>query len=366
MFAWSVGCIAAGLLLWGTLVPAAVAGTAGRAVKPSSAATPVKGGGAVKPAIPGRAAPAVAAGPPKAVVLKADQDAGLVEAGAVLKFEFPIRNVGKAPLQIFAAKADCGCAVPSFEKQIPAGATRPVRVTMNTRGLYGRVEKHVYVECDDPDQASLLLTVKATLPDVVQVLPSAHLRVPLTAGRESRTRVTLRAGDGEGIRILQAGVDRRYVTVTPVEPAVEGGDPGLELVVAPDAPAAGFEATVRVRTSHPRRSWVSFKLFGHPQGAVTVQPPRLDFGHLRPDSATPVTRLLSLSRRQGAFRVLRVETEDPALRVTVQPDATPRYCELEVAYRGGWTSQQIEGKIVIHTDDPSRPRIEVPYSAEVW
>jgi hypothetical protein len=300
------------------------------------------------------------------VVLKSDQDAGIVQAGAVLKFDFPVRNVGKGPLQIFGAKADCGCAVPSFEKLVPPGATRPVRVTMNTRGMYGRIEKHVYVECDDPDQASLLLTVKATLPDHVQVLPRPEVLLPTVRGRESRTRVTLHAADGEAVRIREVGCDRPWVKVTPVAPATEGGDPGLVIVVAPDAPDAGFEATIRVSTSHSRKPWLSFKLFGQPQGAVTAQPPRVDFGHLSPDSATPVTRLLSLSRRQGAFKVLRVETSDPALKVTLQPDATPRYCELEVAYLGGWTGQQIEGKIIIHTDDPGRPRLEVPYSAEVW
>jgi hypothetical protein len=347
------------VVLSGSAVSAAPA-VRPRSVKPSP--SPKANASAAAPARPA----AGGVGQPKAVVLKSDQDAGLVEAGAVLKFEFPIRNLGKAPLQIFGAKADCGCAVPSFDSQIPVGATRPVRVTMNTSGMHGRIEKHVYVECDDPERASLLLTVKATLPDLVRVLPSPQVFVPTTRGKESRASVTLRSGDSESIRILEAGVDRRFVRVTPVAPAAEGGEPGLSIVVAPDAPAEGFEATVRVRTSHSRRPWVSFKLFGQPEGTVTAQPPRVDFGHLRPDSATPVTRLLSLSRRQGSFKVLRVEASDPALRITLQPDAAPRYCELEVAYLGGWTRQGIAGTIVIHTDDPGRPRIEVPYSAEIW
>jgi len=363
MQAWVFGVVAASMVLWGD---AASAASGGAAVGTRPAKPAAKRAGSLRPAPVGKGAAPVTGGLPKARVLQSDQDAGLVQPGTILKFEFPIRNLGKGPLQIFGAKADCGCAVPSFEKRIPPGETRPVRVTMNTHGMYGRIEKHVYIECDDPDQASLLLTIKATLPEIVQVLPSPQVPVPIVRGRESRTRVTLHPADGEAVRIREVGCDRRYVRVTPVAPVTEGGDPGLEIVVAPDAPADGFEATVRVSTSHSRKPWIAFKLFGQPQGTVTVQPPRVDFGHLRPDNATPVTRLLSLSRRQGAFKVLRVATSDPALRVTVQPDAGPRYCELEVAYLGGWTRQQVEGTIVIHTDDPGRPRIEVPYSAEVW
>lgn len=302
---------------------------------------------------------------PKAVVLNPDQDAGHVKAGEVVTFEFPVRNVGKAPLQIFGAKADCGCAVPSYEKIVPPGATRPVRVTLNTHGFYGRIEKHVYVECDDPEQASLLLTVRATLPDLVQVLPSSQILLPTARGRESRTKVTLRAGDGEKIGVLQVGCDRPWVRVNVAAPGAQGQDPELEIVALADAPTEVFEATVRVRTTHSRKPWVAIQLFGQPEGTVTAQPPRIDFGHLRLDGPTPVIRLLTLSRRQGAFRVVRVETNDPALKVTVLPDATPTYCELEVAYLGGWR-QQVEGKIVVYTDDPRRPQIEIPYTAEVW
>lgn len=303
---------------------------------------------------------------PKAVVPKPDQDAGVVKPDDVIEFAFEIRNVGKAPLQIFAARADCGCVVPSVDKVVPPGESRTVHVKMHTRGFNGRVEKHIYLECDDPDRASILLVVKATLPEIVQVLPSAPLMLSVTRGKEALARVTLHAGDGAPIRVLEAGCDSPFLKVAPQPPAVEGEDPALEIRAPADAPSDVFEATVRVRTSHPRRPWVSFKVFGQPEGTVTAQPPRIDFGHLRPDSPTPVTRLLALARRQGAFKVLGVETSDPALRVKVEPDATARYCELEVAYVGGWKEQRIAGKIVIRTNDPHRPRIDVPYAAEVW
>jgi Protein of unknown function (DUF1573) len=351
----------------------AVAALVGCLAAVGSGSTAASGGGLRAPAAVKSAAargagtPVAAARPaaPKAVVPKPDQDAGVVKPGDVLKFDFPVRNAGGAPLQIFAARADCGCVVPSVDKVVPPGATRTVRVAMHTLGFHGPVEKHIYLECDDPDRASILLTVKATLPEIVEVLPSAPLMLSLTRGQETRARVTLHAGDGNAIRVLEAGCDRPFVKVTPL-PATEGEDPALEILVPADAPADVLEAAVRVRTNHPRRPWVTFKVFGQPEGTVTAQPPRIDFGHLRPDGPTPVTRLLALARRQGAFKVLGVATSDPALRVKVDPDATPRYCELEVSYVGGWKEQRVAGKIVIRTDDPHRPQIEVPYAAEVW
>jgi hypothetical protein len=302
---------------------------------------------------------------PKAVVPIPDQDAGVVPAGKMLKFVFPIRNEGNAPLNIFAARADCGCVVPTIENVVEPGQERSVRVEMKTESLYGSIEKHVYIECDDPDQPSLMLTVKVSLPELIQVLPSSQLMLPVTRGKESLARVTLHGSDGQAFRPLVVGCDRPYVKAV-LLPTAAGEDPAIAIRVAPDAPEVAFEATVRVQTTHPRCPWLKFKVFGQPEGAVTVQPPRLEFGHLRPDGPTPVTRLVALSRRQGAFKVLGVEASDPALKVTLDGDATPRYCEVQVAYVGGWTQQRIAGTIVIRTDDPVRPRIEVPYTAEVW
>jgi hypothetical protein len=125
-----------------------------------------------------------------------------------------------------------------------------------------------------------------------------------------------------------------------------------------------FEETVTLDTDCPGRPRLKVRVSGVPRGAVTASPPHLYLGPVSRRSEEPVVRIVSLCRRQGPFKVLAV-TAEPGLRVEIAPGPDESVWDLTVIYQGGWKPGLVAGALAIRTDDPQRPLLRVPYTAEV-
>lgn len=311
-------------------------------------------------------APPAEAGEPKLVMEKTEFDAGKVAAGEIIRVDFPVRNMGRAPLHIFDIKKDCGCLVPSFDKQILPGATGHVKVALRSAGFQGPVEKHVYMETDDPAAGSVSLTIKAIVPRAVEVTPGTEVQMRVTRGSAASTEVTLRSTDETPLAIGPMDSSLPYVTVEVVPGGQDDHEARLRLTVTADAPTDTFEARIAVSTGHYRLGQIVLRLSVQPAATVTVQPTHLSFGRVRPSEKGPLTRVLTLARASGGFHVLKIEDTLGCLQAEVMPGGDESFCELKITYRGGWKEERTHGILRITTDDPARPVIEIPYLAEVW
>jgi hypothetical protein len=303
---------------------------------------------------------------PRLVVERTVHDAGRV-TGGVVAVDFPLRNVGGAPLTIFDVKTDCGCLVPSFTEVIAAGGTGNVRVALRTDGFQGPVEKHVYLECDDPKTGSVMFTIKALLPRAVEAVPGPEVVVAVTRGQAATAEVTLRSTDGDPLSL--GAVESTEPSVTAgVLPGTEpvGQSVRLQITVGADAPSDSFEARLIVNTGHSRLRRLALTLFAQPAAGATVRPPRLAFGRVRPGDPGPIERVLTITHPSAAFKILKVEDTLGCLEAHATAGPTPTCHEVRVVYRGGWKEDRTRGVIRITTDSASQPVIEIPYSAEVW
>lgn len=97
-----------------------------------------------------------------------------VKQGDVLTHEFVIRNEGDAVLTIRRVDTSCGCtAVLLTEKTIAPGKEGRLKVTFNTQGYAGKVDKYIYIESDDPSRTNVQLTVSAE----IEVLPQPKIDI---------------------------------------------------------------------------------------------------------------------------------------------------------------------------------------------
>ena len=70
------------------------------------------------------------------------------EDGGKVTHEFTFTNVGKSPLTITSARAECGCTKPEFPKEeIAPGETGIIKVTYNPLGRPGGFTKVVTIRC---------------------------------------------------------------------------------------------------------------------------------------------------------------------------------------------------------------------------
>jgi hypothetical protein len=323
----------------------------------------------------------LAAGPPgaraKAPVprLQAtmELDAGEAMSGSPLHVSFPIRNVGTAPLEIARITPECRCMVSRYERRLAPGARGAIRVTFDTSGRGGRVEKHLTVETNDPAQPVITLTLKAVLRQMVEVSPSERIRVPVRPGEAAEQELVLRSYDKTPLQITRVvcsspTTQARLLPREEVERRMPEDTSAFQIVqitFPASSTRKAFQETVTIDTSSVARPRITVRLDGKLLKAFAVRPKALEFGPVSSKSGTPVTRGFDLLRQWGAFKVLGADVPDPRLQVRVEPDPSDALFHVVVVYDGGWKPGKVEGVITIRTDEPHRPQIRVPYTAWV-
>jgi hypothetical protein len=321
---------------------------------------------------PERSAAAAPSGP-RLQVEKLVQDAGMVAPGPQLRFVFPMRNTGTTPLEITRVNPGCHCLSAEYDRHLAPGARGTICIVFDTAGRRGIIEKHITVESTDPDTPRLGLTVKAVLHEVVEVTPGEDVTLPLDSGASAEQELILRSYEKKPLEVT------RVVCSSPTTEARMLDRDQIALRVPGDAtkyqivqltfPASvaekAFDETVTIHTNSPGRPKVTVHLYGVPRSAVTASPPHLYFGAVATTGGEPTMRVISLFRRHGGFKVVGVDAPDAHLRVIINPDPSGTLCDVVVTYSSGWTPGTVEGTITIHTDDPQRPTIVVPYTADV-
>ena len=96
-------------------------------------------------------------------------DFGRALPSRTLRKDFRIRNFGDAPLTIDGVSTTCGCtAALAAESRVEPGGSTVLRVTLQTRRDFGRVEREVLVRSNDPEtplaRARVIATVEEPKP----------------------------------------------------------------------------------------------------------------------------------------------------------------------------------------------------------
>jgi hypothetical protein len=93
-------------------------------------------------------------------------DFGRALPSKTLRKDFRIRNFGDAPLAIEGVSTTCGCtaAIAAQSRVEPGGAT-VLRVTLQTRRDFGKIEREVLVRSNDPKEPLVKVRVTATVED---------------------------------------------------------------------------------------------------------------------------------------------------------------------------------------------------------
>jgi hypothetical protein len=91
-------------------------------------------------------------------------DFGKIKQGEALTHIFVFHNVGEDTLKIKRVQSSCGCTAALVSKrEIAPGEKGEVRVTFNSRGFRGKVNKYIYVDTNEPTQSTKKLSVSANI-----------------------------------------------------------------------------------------------------------------------------------------------------------------------------------------------------------
>lgn len=101
---------------------------------------------------------------PKIAVTPSNYDMGNIKAGEKVTKIYTIKNVGGDNLEIREVRVSCGCTAAKPKKNsLGPGESTDMEVTFNSEGREGKQNKTVYVETNDPSNATTQVTFTANV-----------------------------------------------------------------------------------------------------------------------------------------------------------------------------------------------------------
>jgi hypothetical protein len=162
---------------------------------------------------------------------------------------FKYENVGKTPVHFKSVHASCGCTTAQTQKdEVPPGEKGEITATFNIGGRTGIQVKTVTVQTDDPDpsRATTALTLKATIPQLLEIQP---MMVFWQSGEEPKPKIiTAKANKDAGIKKLDVLSSVPDFT-TKVEPGSEPNE--FRISVQPHDTNKRLDGTLTIKPDSP-------------------------------------------------------------------------------------------------------------------
>ncbi len=193
----------------------------------------------------------VQAGAPSIVFATSAGDLGRLTQGETGRHAFVFGNKGNAALEILSVETTCGCTIAGLSaKKIPAGKEGRIEVQVNTAGMSGSLEKHVYVKTNDPRHREVVLTVKAVVEPEIEMSDYGLFFGNAPKGKEVRREILFTVPAGKSIKLLGAvSTDRRIAVKLDPAPGIESRKWKLIAIRKADAGLGDHYGEIRVKTS---------------------------------------------------------------------------------------------------------------------
>ncbi len=307
------------------------------------------------------------AGKPKAVAVEPIGDVGDVAKGDNAAHDFVLKNEGSVDLQITNVMPACGCTVARYDKVIAPGKTGTVHVVVDTTTFTGPIAKYVTVFTNDPENPQIQLTVRAKVAPYIAVKPG-YARFLVVRGESQKGIITqsLWSTDGQSFDITSVDSPTPALKVTYREatekervPDSKGKQWRVEMTLSnDDAPIGPLVSAVAIHTNHPKQKIVDIPISGFVRPILAVTPPLADFGKV--DLKEP--RRFTFNIKNFATEPINLTSVDPSVKgvgAELKPVEAGRNYNVQLTLKPDIAKGPFEGKLMVHTDSPKMPVVEV-------
>jgi hypothetical protein len=289
-----------------------------------------------------------------------DYDFGEVEAGEEIEHTFVFENTGDDPLSIEEVLTSCGCTGALVtEREVPPGGTGEVRATFHTKGFQGVVRKGLTVECNDPENSLVRLTIGGNVVSEVTVEPRYLDWGVIRPGDSPRPKkLSIRFLKGRGLRLEKIQSESPSVVLT--KKSEDENRPVYSVGLAKNLPTGRFTGRITIQSNSERVPEVHVPFQGQVKGNVEVIPQILSLGRITPGKA--LTRHLTVSKtgKQG-FTVQEVKATTEAIVTEIHEEKEEERYRIRVTYTPGSEAQgRIAERITILLNDGKEAFLEVP------
>ena len=172
---------------------------------------------------------------------------------------FKYQNTGSKPVRFKSVHTSCGCtAAQSQKEEVPPGEKGEITATFKIGDRTGTQVKTVTVDTDDPVNATTVLTLKAVIPQELEINPSFVFwgqgeapkpkSIVVRAGKDfsvKQLKVTSSSPDFE-TKVAETGKGQFKIDVQPHDTS---RDMAATLTIQPEGSSKTFYAMARVTNS---------------------------------------------------------------------------------------------------------------------
>lgn len=304
---------------------------------------------------------------PRLVFEGVKYDFGEVDPGKLIH-EFKFKNAGNKTLEIQRVQPGCGCTVSQVTVEgkqssvtpykVEPGQSGSIRAELDASRFKGSISKGITVVSTDPVTPNVNLLMTATVKVELMVYPQPNVVWPrLTVDTLTNATVEIRSQ-------LPAPlvVEKIESSVPWLEAKVVSSDAKvakIEIATKPPLPMGQNYGIIKAHTSYEKYKTVQITVDAGVPATITVVPSRLFF--LASRAKGPVDISLLVMRNDGKdFQITDVDVGSQFLSTHLTTNQPGRQYRLTVRYEAKNGEKPANSKLVIKTDEPSWPKVEVP------
>jgi hypothetical protein len=255
--------------------------------------------------------------------------------------------------------------VARFDRVIPPGGEGKVLLEINTDRLEGKSTKGVRVTSNDPGWPEVNLQLSFTVKRMLQISPKSRIFIPIKKGEPWTREFKVTSSEGKPFKIISVTSSHKYLSAD-FKPV--GGEPDeamtyiVEVEASRDIPVGRFTATVEVKTDLYKDLKETIWIFGKVKGSISYRPEQIS---LRPNhriNEGQVSRTIHLIESDGqGFKIEGVETNHKDIIFKIVPVEEGRSYVLVLIWTGKECKKEINGGVIISTNNNDMPQITIPY-----
>ena len=239
-----------------------------------------------------------------------------------------------------------------------------VDVALSPEAPRGRINAQLNIETDNENAKLVTINVMATVTGDIVATPE-RLTLIIQKGEENTGSVlSIEKVRGEDLQITKVESRPDYIT-TNLETVTEGKLYKIAVNSTAEAAIGRGDGSVVIHTNDPQEPRVEVPLSITVRGNLTIVPEQLSFGVVNQGKA--VTKTISLTTRLEELKVRKVETESEGniLKAEVNKQDDKQRSMITVTLNKDVPIGPIQGKVILHTNDPLQPKIEIEVNGRV-
>lgn len=277
-----------------------------------------------------------------------------------LTWTFIFKNTGDKTLEIKDVKPGCGCTViPDFDKTVEPGKEGKITAKLDASNMKGRFEKGINVTSNDPKTPNVHLAITAEIKVDIEVKPQQTIWLNrLQPDTVTNQTLEIRSSLAEPLVVESVDSSVPWLTASVTETTTNSAK--IQVTTKPPIPIGTQKATVTAHTKYEKHKDVVITITSQIEPVISAVPGRLVF-YKNKDQKTADDSVLVKRNDGKEFHIKEIKSDSAQIIDTLTTNQPGRSYRLNVKYTPKDGQAPASGKLVILTDDPTYPTLEIPY-----